>query len=129
MFYIDELLLNHIHEITNQKNLCYAGGVALNGVANNRILKEGPFENIHIPPSPGDAGSAVGCAQYSYYVHNQQKRIIEQNHSKRVQENVYVGPSYDNKTIQKYEYFIGTVFLLLSVGFVALNMDHGVWYD
>ena len=63
-------MAKHIHEKTGMKNLCYGGGVALNGVANYRLLQEGPFENIFIPPSPGDAGSAVGCAQYAYYVHH-----------------------------------------------------------
>ena len=58
-------MVNHIHKKTNMKNLCLGGGVALNGVANHRILKDGPFEKLHIPPSPGDAGSAIGCGQYS----------------------------------------------------------------
>ena len=55
-------MTNHVHEKTQMKNLCLGGGVALNGVANYRILKEGPFDNIHIPPSPGDGGSAVGLS-------------------------------------------------------------------
>ena len=49
-------MVNHVHKKTGMKNLCLGGGVALNGVANYRILKDGPFENIHIPPSPGDGG-------------------------------------------------------------------------
>jgi carbamoyltransferase len=83
------------------KNLCLGGGVALNGVANYRILKEGPFENLHIPPSPGDAGSAVGCAQYFYYCHKKNKRIVKQN-SERIKNNVYVGPSFSNDTIKLF---------------------------
>ena len=66
---LEEVLLKmaeHVHKQTKMKNLCLGGGVALNGVANYRILKEGPFDNLHIPPSPGDAGSAIGCAQYLY---------------------------------------------------------------
>ena len=78
------------------------GGVGLNGVANYRILKESQFDNVHIPPSPGDAGSAVGCAQYLYHIHHKNKRIIEQDQSKTIQENVYVGPSYTNEEIQKF---------------------------
>ena len=95
-------MVNHIHTKTKMSNLCLGGGVALNGVANYRILKEGPFENVHIPPSPGDGGSAVGCAQYVYYVHHNQKRVIESNHSAVIQENVYVGPSYDNEDIKQF---------------------------
>ena len=95
-------MVNHIYKETKMKNLCLGGGVALNGVANYRILKEGPFENVHVPPSPGDAGSAVGAAQYHYFCYNKNKRIIENNPSKVVRENVYVGPEYDNAEIQKF---------------------------
>ena len=95
-------MVNHISLKTKMKNLCLGGGVALNGVANYKILKDGPFDKIHIPPSPGDAGSAVGCAQYLYYIRNKQKRIIENEYSKLVQENVYVGPSYGNEIIEKF---------------------------
>ena len=95
-------MVNHIHSKTKMKNLCIGGGVALNGVANYKVLKNGPFDNVHVPPSPGDGGSAVGCAQYLYFVHNNKKRIIENNHSKLIQENVYVGPSYSNEKIIKF---------------------------
>ena len=95
-------MVNHIHSKTKMKNLCIGGGVALNGVANYKVLKNGPFDNVHIPPSPGDGGSAVGCAQYLYFVHNNKKRIIENNHSKLIQENVYVGPSYSDEDIIKF---------------------------
>ena len=95
-------MVNHIYLKTKMKNLCMSGGVALNGVANYQILKNGPFDNVHIPPSPGDGGSAVGCAQYLYFVHNNKKRIIENNHSKLIQENVYVGPSYTDEYIIKF---------------------------
>ena len=95
-------MVNHVHKKTGMKNLCLGGGVALNGVANYRILKEGPFESVHIPPSPGDGGSAIGCAQYLYYIHKKQRRIIVQDHAKRIQENVYVGPSFYNDEIKSF---------------------------
>ena len=95
-------MVNHVHKKTGMKNLCLGGGVALNGVANYRILKEGPFESVHIPPSPGDGGSAIGCAQYLYYIHKKQRRIIVQDHAKRIQENVYVGPSFSNDEIKSF---------------------------
>jgi carbamoyltransferase len=93
-------MVNHVHKKTGMKNLCLGGGVALNGVANYRILKEGPFENLHIPPSPGDGGSAIGCAQYLYYIHHKNNRIIELNFAKRITESVYVGPSYSTDDIK-----------------------------
>ena len=55
-------LSRHLHETTGEKNLCMAGGVALNCVANGRLLREGPFDNIWIQPAAGDAGSSLGVA-------------------------------------------------------------------
>ena len=101
---LEDILLkmaNHVYKKTKMKNLCLGGGVALNGVANYRILNEGPFEKIHIPPSPGDAGSAVGCAQYMYYCHLKNKRILE-NNSDMIKNNIYVGPSYSNDEIKLF---------------------------
>ena len=94
-------MVNHVYNKTKMKNLCLGGGVALNGVTNYRILKEGPFENLHIPPSPGDAGSAIGCAQYLYYYHAKNKRIIEKS-SERIANNIYVGPEYSNDEIKSF---------------------------
>ena len=101
---LEDILLkmaNHVYKKTKMKNLCLGGGVALNGVANYRILAEGPFEKIHIPPSPGDAGSAIGCAQYMYYCHLKNKRILE-NNSDMIKNNIYVGPSYSNDEIKLF---------------------------
>ena len=95
-------MVNHIHKKTGKSNLCLGGGVALNGVANFHILKEGPFEQIHIPPSPGDAGSSVGCAQFAYFSFHKNKRIIEEDEYKRIVNNVYLGPEYSNEEIESY---------------------------
>jgi len=94
-------MVNYIYEKTHQKNLCLGGGVALNGVANSRILKEGPFTQIFIPPSPGDAGSAVGCALYAYYSHFK-KEWIPQKDEVNVSNNVYIGPHYSNDEIKTF---------------------------
>ena len=102
---LEEILLrmsNHVYEKTNQKNLCIAGGVALNGIANYRILKESNFEQIHIPPSPGDGGSALGAAQYLYFscMKNNRKKINDSDYI--AQNNVYLGPRYSNNTIKSF---------------------------
>lgn len=55
------------HELTGMKNLCLAGGVALNCVGNGRILREGPFEKVWIQPAAGDAGGALGAAQFVWH--------------------------------------------------------------
>jgi len=95
-------MVKHVHKKTGKSNLCLGGGVALNGVANFRILKEGPFEQIHIPPSPGDAGSSVGCAQFAYFSFLKNKRVIEKEEYKRIVNNVYLGPEYSNEEIESY---------------------------
>ena len=64
----------YLYKQTNIKNLCLAGGVALNSVANGRLLREGPFENIFIQPAPGDSGAAIGAALYVYHHALDQKR-------------------------------------------------------
>ncbi len=61
-------MVNHAYERTGSRNLCLAGGVALNSVANGRILRESPFENVFIQPAAGDAGGALGAALYVYHV-------------------------------------------------------------
>jgi len=57
----------HAHRVTGEKNLCLAGGVALNCVANGRLLREGPFEEIWIQPAAGDAGGALGAALHWWH--------------------------------------------------------------
>ena len=100
---LEEILMRmvkYIHKNTGQKNLCLGGGVALNGVANYKILKEGPFENIFIPPSPGDAGSALGAALYGYYSIQNKQRSIEKDNSIKVSNEVFIGPEYSNEDIE-----------------------------
>ena len=102
---LEEVLLkmvNHLYEKTKLSNLCFGGGVALNGVANYRILKEGPFDKMHIPPSPGDGGSAIGCAAYAYYSILNNERIIENDAARIIANNVYVGPQYTNDEIKSF---------------------------
>jgi len=102
---LEEILLNiarHVYEKTKQKNLCFGGGVALNGVANYRLLKEGPFDKIHIPPSPGDGGSAIGCAAYAYYSILHNERIIETDNAKMIANTAYLGPQYTDDEIKSF---------------------------
>ena len=67
----EEVLLamaNHVYKETGLRHLCMAGGVALNSVANGRILRETPFEEIYIQPAAGDGGGAIGAALYGYHM-------------------------------------------------------------
>ena len=128
-------MVNHIQTKTKIKNLCIGGGVALNGVANYKILCEGPFENVHIPPSPGDAGSAVGAAQYLYYVYHKNPKNTS-NNSQLIKENVYVGPSYSNEQIKSfldskkisYEFFDNITILQKTAQLIADGNVVG-WYQ
>ncbi len=61
-------MANEAHRLTGSKNLCMAGGVALNSVANGKILENTPFDTLYIQPEAGDAGGALGAALYAYHI-------------------------------------------------------------
>jgi carbamoyltransferase len=88
-------MANYAHQRTGSKRLCMAGGVALNSVANGRILDETPFEELYIQPEAGDAGGALGAALYTYHVLFNQPR-------KLVMENVYYGKGYSTEEIRAF---------------------------
>lgn len=88
---------NHVHKETGLKNLTLAGGVALNCVANGRLLKEGPFENIWIQPAAGDAGGALGAALTAWYGYLGNERTS--NEQSDSQNGSYLGPEYSNEQI------------------------------
>lgn len=69
-------VIEHRYRLAPHKNLCYSGGVALNAVANRRILTEGPFENVYIQPAAADNGLAVGCAYYGWLEALKQERVM-----------------------------------------------------
>ncbi len=85
-------IVRHAHQSTGLKKLCLAGGVALNSVANGRILAEGPFEDIFIQPAAGDSGGAIGAALYVYHVLLGQPR-------KFVMEHAYWGKGYSAEEV------------------------------
>ena len=93
------------------KNLCLAGGVALNCVANGKILKENIFENIWIQPASGDAGGSLGAALALWYVENQNKRIV--NHEDSMQ-GTYLGPHFTQKEIESELKILGANFNILD---------------
>lgn len=86
----EEMILKmarHAYQETGSQNLVMAGGVALNSVANGRVIKETPFENVFIQPAAGDSGGALGAALYAYHVLLGQPR-------KFVMEHAYWGQEY-----------------------------------
>lgn len=93
-------MARHVHQMTGMKNLCLSGGVALNCVANGRILRQGPFENIWIQPAAGDAGSALGAALLVWHQYLENPRSVHaQKDSMR---GGYLGPQFDNSEILNY---------------------------
>ncbi|MGD0390642.1 MAG: carbamoyltransferase [Tepidisphaeraceae bacterium] len=89
----------HVHKLTGSKNLVMAGGVALNCVANGRIVREGPFENLWVQPASGDAGGALGVAQLIWHhVLSQPRKVLPQDS----QLGSYLGPRCMDHEIRQY---------------------------
>ena len=100
---IEEAVLkmaNHVYKETNQKNLCLAGGVALNCVANGRLLREGSFDDIWIQPAAGDAGGALGAALSVWHRYLGNARENDTKHDR--QQGSYLGPSFSEESIEKF---------------------------
>jgi carbamoyltransferase len=91
-------LVKSIREEYNIKNLCLAGGVALNCVANGKIIKEKIFDNVWIQPAAGDSGGSLGAALALWFKHNNNKRIVNPEDD---MQGSYLGPEYTNEQIIK----------------------------
>ncbi len=94
-------LARSLKEETGEENLCLAGGVALNCVANGRILREGIFKNIWIQPAAGDAGGALGAALSTWYEFLKNERKPKDSVSDEMQGS-FLGPRYSEEEIQTY---------------------------
>jgi len=86
----------HAHELTGMQNLAMAGGVALNCVANGRLLREGPFEDIWVQPAAGDAGGALGAALQAWH---QFEGAPRQTGPRDSQRGSFLGPAFSNDDI------------------------------
>lgn len=99
---LEEILLKmvqHVHAETQQTRLCMAGGVALNCVANGRILREGLFDEVWIQPAAGDAGGALGVAQLIWHQLLNQTRSTQATDQQR---GSFLGPGFDDVEIQQF---------------------------
>ncbi len=97
---------------TGMKNLCLAGGVALNCVANGKILRDGAFDNIWIQPAAGDAGGALGAALNAYHVYKKQPRSMLRN--KDHMAGAYLGPAYSDENAAQRLRALGANFTILE---------------
>jgi carbamoyltransferase len=100
-------MVRHIHKETGLRNLCMAGGVALNCVANGRVIRETPMKNLFVQPAAGDAGGAVGVAHYLYNTIEKQPRGKPWTHA-------YLGPTYSDAEIAQYLDGAGAKYRTLS---------------
>ena len=105
-------LARDIAKTTGQKNLCLAGGVALNCVANGKLLKEKIFDQIWIQPAAGDAGGALGAALGAYHLHSNQPRV--QSSRLDSMSGSYLGPAYTQDEIEKRLGLLGAKFEVLD---------------
>ena len=94
----EEILLkmvHHLKEVTGLDNLCLAGGVALNSVANYKLMRNGPFADVYIHPAPGDDGCAAGAAYWAY------NHILEQPRGPAL-EHAYLGSEHTDAAIEEF---------------------------
>jgi carbamoyltransferase len=101
-----------IAEETGERNLCLAGGVALNCVANGILLREKIFDNIWIQPAAGDAGGSLGAALSAWYLHHNGKREVDSNRD--AMQGSYLGPEFSDKEIALELESCGAIFTKFS---------------
>ena len=110
----EEIMIKLVTSIRNEykiKNLCLAGGVALNCVANGKILNEKIFDNIWVQPAAGDAGGSLGAALALWYDEMNNVRVINQNDSMK---GSYLGPEFNQTEIEKSLKKCGAKFFILN---------------
>ena len=100
-------LARTVHAETGEDYLCLAGGVALNCVANGRVLREGPFRDIWIQPAAGDAGGALGAAAVAWYQRGNAQR---RTNGHDVMQGSYLGPKYPNAEVRSQLAAAGAVY-------------------
>ncbi len=91
-------LANEAQKLTNSKNLCMAGGVALNCVANGKLLKTGIFDNVFIQPAAGDAGGSLGAALAAHHIYFGKERYL--NGTPDSMQGAYLGPEFSDLDVQ-----------------------------
>lgn len=104
-------LARGIRQATGQRNLCLAGGVALNCVANGKLLREGIFENIWIQPAAGDAGGAIGAALAVCHMMQNQPRTVRRPDA---MQGAYLGPQFSQADIERQLRQAGAVYKTVS---------------
>lgn len=123
-------ILNYLHQKTNLDNLVLSGGVALNSIANGKILKNTPFKYIYIQPAAGDGGNSIGAALFCYHQINNLK-------NRNIQDTTYLGPKFDNNYVKnfldsksiKYTYFSDKNKLINKVANLIFHNNVIGWFQ
>jgi carbamoyltransferase len=111
----EEVMLKMTESLAKEygiKNLCLAGGVALNCVANGKVIRAGSFENVWVQPAAGDAGGALGAALAAHYIEKKQPRTVDTNMD--AMKGSYLGPEYEQSDIETRLTKAGAVFEILT---------------
>jgi carbamoyltransferase len=99
-YVLEEILMDkiaYLHEVTGMENLCMAGGVALNCVANGRIKREGPFKRMFVQPAAGDSGGALGAAAIAH------RRLTNgKTESLSTLRHAYLGPAFSSEQVAAF---------------------------
>lgn len=107
----EEVMLKMTESLAKEygiKNICLAGGVALNCVANGKVIRADSFDNVWVQPAAGDAGGALGAALAAYYVEKKQPRTVGSNMD--AMKGSYLGPDYEQNDIEERLTKAGAVF-------------------
>jgi carbamoyltransferase len=111
----DEVVLRLTRSLaaeTGAQNLCLAGGVALNCVANGKVLRDGRFRRVWVQPAAGDAGGALGAALCAYHLFRDQPRQVDGEHD--LMHGSYLGPDYTQREIEARLTALGARYTVLS---------------
>lgn len=120
-------LARGIAKETGERNLCLAGGVALNCVANGILLRENIFDNIWIQPAAGDAGGALGAALSTWYLHHSKERVVLKERDGM--KGAYLGPEFTDVEIEAQLTECGASFKKLSVEELIDTVAHALATD
>jgi carbamoyltransferase len=107
-------LAKTLYRETGEKNLCMAGGVALNCVGNGRLIREGPFDGIWIQPAAGDAGGALGAALVAWHQLDKQPRVADGVRDRM--RGSYLGPAFSDEEIESFLHENGISYVRLPDG-------------
>jgi carbamoyltransferase len=114
-------MARHVHRETGEKNLCLAGGVALNCVGNGRILREGPFERVWVQPAAGDAGGSLGAALSVWHQYLGHERRVEEvcRGGADGMSGSYLGPEFGADEIEEFLVTSGARYRRVPAGELA----------